>query len=223
MQEQILFGLWKDAEENTPVAPYLRAACHPWDILDELEDIIRAIGNALPSDEYAHPSDNVWIALTARISPAAHIAGPCIIGHNTELRPGAYLRGKVIIGKGAVIGNSTELKSCVLFDGAQVPHFNYVGDSILGHRAHLGAGAVTSNVKSDRSEVFCTLEGHRVATGRRKLGALIGDWGEIGCHTVLNPGTIVGRESIVYPCLSVRGYVKERCIYKGDGHIADRI
>ena len=220
---QLWFGLWNDAQNHTQIAPYLRAAQYPWDILDDLNDIIHAIGKTLPDDEYAHPSENVWMARTARISPAAHIAGPCIIGHNTELRPGAFLRGNVIIGDGAVIGNSTELKNCVLFDGAQVPHFNYIGDSVLGHRAHLGAGAVTSNVKSDRSEVFCVWEGERIATGRRKLGALIGDGGEIGCHTVLNPGTVIGRESIVYPCLSIRGYVKERCIYKGDGRITDRI
>ncbi len=220
MSEEMLFGLWKDAAQHTLLAPFLGAVVRPWDILAILEKVITDVGKRLPGGEYERLQSNVWVARTARISSAVHLSGPCILGHDTELRPGAFVRGNVIVGNGATVGNSTELKNCILFDGVQVPHFNYVGDSILGYRAHLGAGAVTSNVKSDRSEVFCWLGGRRTPTGRRKLGALIGDLSEIGCHTVLNPGAVIGRQSVVYPCLSVRGYVGENCICKGECTVA---
>ena len=219
MADQALFGLWKDVQKHTLLAPHLLPVLRPWEILDGLGTIIACLGASLPADEYEQSGRDVWIARTARVSPAAHLTGPCIIGHDTELRPGAFIRGGVLVGDEAVIGNSTELKNCVLFDGVQVPHFNYVGDSILGYRAHLGAGAVTSNVKSDRTEVFAHLGGQAVATGRRKLGALVGDVVEIGCHTVLNPGVVIGRESAVYPGLSLRGYVAGGCGYKGEGNV----
>lgn len=219
MKDQIWLDLWKDVKKHTLLASYLCAASYPWEILSNLGAIIHAIGEGLPTDEYERHADDVWIARTAHIAATACIQGPCIIGHGTELRPGAYLRGNTVAGDEAVIGNSTELKNCILFDGVQVPHFNYVGDSILGYRAHLGAGAVTSNVKSDRSDVIVRIEQTRIPTGRHKLGAILGDRVEVGCHTVLNPGCVIGRGSVVYPGISLRGYVEGGCIYKGEGNV----
>lgn len=220
MKSETWFDLWKDVQKHTLLASYLCSVSYPWEVLSDLGAIIRAIGEGLPTDEYERYADSVWIARTAHVATSAYIKGPCIIGHGTELRPGAYLRGHTIVGDEAVIGNSTELKNCILFDGVQVPHFNYVGDSILGHRAHLGAGAVTSNVKSDHSDVVVCIEQGRIPTGRRKLGAMVGDLVEVGCNSVLNPGCVIGRESVVYPGLSLRGYVEGGCIYKGEGNVA---
>lgn len=215
-------ALWRDTEQHTLSFPLLQKAAYPWEILSALSDFIRAVGQQLPRDEYEQLTDGVWAARTARIATSAHIGAPCIIGHNVDVRHGAFIRGGALIGDGAVVGNSTELKNCVLFDGVQVPHFNYVGDSVLGYRAHLGAGAITSNVKSDRSDIVVWIEQSRIPTGRRKLGAMVGDLVEVGCNSVLNPGCVVGRESRIYPCVSVRGYVVERGVLKGNGDVLRR-
>lgn len=201
---------------HTLAAPWLARTEYPWEILDRIKDIIAAIGETLPADAFDHPADGVWIAKDAEVFPSAYIGAPCIIGHGTQVRQGAFIRGGALVGDGAVIGNSTELKNCILFDGVQAPHFNYVGDAVLGYRAHLGAGAVTSNVKSDKTPVVVQNGKERIETGRRKLGAMVGDWVEVGCNSVLNPGTVIGRESRVYPLSSVRGVVPPRHIVKGD-------
>ena len=201
---------------HTLAAPWLARTEYPWDILDRIKDIIAAIGETLPADAFDHPADGVWIAKDAEVFPSAYIGAPCIIGHGTQVRQGAFIRGGALVGDGAVIGNSTELKNCILFDGVQAPHFNYVGDAVLGYRAHLGAGAVTSNVKSDKTPVVVQNGKERIETGRRKLGAMVGDWVEVGCNSVLNPGTVIGRESRVYPLSCVRGVVPPRHIVKGD-------
>ena len=166
--------------------------------------------------------DYVWAAKTARIAKSAYLGGPCIIGPGTEVRHGAFIRGAALVGEGCVVGNSVELKNCVLFDGAQVPHFNYVGDSVLGWKAHLGAGAVTSNVKSDKSLVVVKAAGEELPTGRKKVGAMVGDGAEVGCNSVLCPGSVLGRGAQVYPTSCVRGYVPENHIYKAAGNIVAR-
>lgn len=214
--------LFLTMEQHTSAAPLITAGDYPHRALSHLCDFILALGSRLPTDEYEQISSHVWVARTAHISSTAHISGPTILGHDTELRPGAYIRGGVLVGDEAVVGNSTELKNCILFDGVQVPHFNYVGDSILGYRAHMGAGAITSNVKSDRTDVVIRAGSVALPTGRRKLGAILGDGVEIGCNTVLNPGTVIGRESIVYPCQSVRGYIGEQSIFRAPGDIIRR-
>lgn len=201
---------------HTLAAPWLARTEYPWEILDRIKDIIAAIGETLPADAFDHPADGVWIAKDAEVFPSAYIGAPCIIGYGTQVRQGAFIRGGALVGDGAVIGNSTELKNCILFDGVQAPHFNYVGDAVLGYRAHLGAGAVTSNVKSDKTPVVVQNGKERIETGRRKLGAMVGDWVEVGCNSVLNPGTVIGRESRVYPLSCVRGVVPPRHIVKGD-------
>ena len=209
-------------EAHTLASPLLQGNDYPWQALSGLSDFIVQLGRSLPHDEYEELLPNVWVARTAHLAPSAQINGCCIIGHDSEVRQGAFLRGGVLVGDGVVVGNSTELKGCVLFDGVQVPHFNYIGDSILGYRAHLGAGAVTSNVKSDKSEVVIHCGTLHVATGRRKLGAMLGDCVEVGCNSVLNPGTVIGGGSVVYPLCSVRGYIGQNCIYKGEGNIVAR-
>ena len=197
-------------------ASALLAACeYPWEALGGIGEAVLAIGRALPQDRYTCPQEGVWIAKSASVAPTASIAAPCVIGENTEVRPGAFLRGNVLVGDGAVVGNSSELKNCILFDGVQVPHYNYVGDSILGYRAHMGAGAITSNVKGDKKPVVVHGES-RYETGRKKFGAMLGDGAEIGCNSVLNPGTIVGRDAQVYPLSSVRGVIPARHICKGE-------
>ena len=201
---------------HTLAAPWLARTEYPWEILDKIKDIIAAIGETLPADAFDHPADGVWIAKDAEVFHSAYIGAPCIIGRGTQVRQGAFIRGGALVGDGAVIGNSTELKNCILFDGVQAPHFNYVGDAVLGYRAHLGAGAVTSNVKSDKTPVVVQNGKERIETGRRKLGAMVGDWVEVGCNSVLNPGTVIGRESRVYPLSCVRGVVPPRHIVKGD-------
>ena len=211
--------LWPSMEQHTLAAPLLQEVSFPWLALSGLTDFILQLGRTLRREEYEEILPGVWVSRTARIDSTLRPARGCIIGHETEVRQGAFLRGGVLVGNGAVVGNSTELKGCVLFDGVQVPHFNYVGDSILGYRAHLGAGAITSNVKSDKSEVAIHGLARPFPTGRRKLGAMVGDLVEVGCHTVLNPGTVVGRGSVIYPLCSVRGYVEEGRIYKAPGNV----
>ena len=193
----------------------LAAYTYPWEALSHITEIVLAVGKTLDPARYDHPQEDVWIAKTAKVYPTASIAGPCVIGEDTEVRPGAFLRGSILVGDGAVVGNSSELKNCILFDGVQVPHYNYVGDSILGYKAHMGAGAVTSNVKGDKKPVVIHGEA-QYETGRKKVGAMLGDFAEIGCGSVLNPGAIIGRDSQVYPLSSVRGVVPARSIVKGE-------
>lgn len=201
--------------KHTLAAGLLAECEYPWEALSRIGETILRIGAELPLSEYDRIAKDIWTAKCARISPSAHISGPCIIGKGSELRPGAYIRGNVLVGEGAVVGNSTELKNCILFDGVQTPHYNYVGDSILGFRAHMGAGAVASNVKGDRSDIVVHGE-NEYPTGLRKFGAMIGDMGEIGCGSVLNPGAVIGRGSQVYPLSGVRGIVPENAIFKGE-------
>lgn len=206
---------------KTIAASFFEGKRYPWEVLSELADDIRALGATLPMEEYEHPTEDVWIARDAKVAPTACLNGPLIVDHGAEIRHCAFIRGSAIVGRRAVVGNSTELKNCVLFDGAQVPHFNYVGDAVLGAKAHMGAGAVTSNVRSDGKTVVVHA-GKDIETGRRKLGAMLGDRAEIGCNSVLNPGTIIGRDSIVYPTSCVRGVVPEGHIYKANGQIVRR-
>ncbi len=208
---QVLYDL-----SRTIAEPLLQNAVYPWDVLSDIGKFILEIGETLSAEQYEHPSETIWIARDAKIAASASIEGPSIISSGAELRQGAFMRGNVIVGKGAVVGNSTELKNCILFDGAQVPHFNYAGDSILGYRAHMGAGAITSNVKSDRTNPVIRCSDGDVLVGRRKCGAFVGDFAEIGCGSVLNPGTVIGRRSSVYPLSSVRGCIPPDCICKGD-------
>ena len=193
---------------------YLAGFQYPWEALDGLADFIRGYGKALSRELFEETDREVWIAKSARVASNVSIKGPAVIGEGSELRTGAFLRGAVLVGKDCVVGNSVELKNCILFDSVQVPHFNYVGDSILGYRAHLGAGAITSNVKSDKSNISILFEGERLETGRRKLGAIIGEGVEVGCQTVLNPGTVIGAGSRIYPLCSVRGYLPSRTLLK---------
>ena len=206
--------------EKTVAAKLFEGAGYPWQVLDKLGDFILALGPTLPEEEYEHFAGDVWIARDAKVFNFATINGPCIIDRGAEVRQCAFIRGNVIVGKNAVVGNSTELKNALLFDGAQVPHYNYVGDSVLGHKAHMGAGAVTSNVKNDKLPVVVKNEGERIETGRKKFGAILGDFVEVGCNSVLNPGTVIGRNTSVYPLSSVRGCVPGGSIYKSAGDIA---
>ena len=196
----------------------------PWEVLPNIKEFIARLGPSLSRDRFDNPQENVWIAKTANIFDTAYIAGPCIIDEGAEVRHCAFIRGSVIVGKNAVVGNSTELKNCLLFDGVQVPHYNYVGDSVLGYKAHLGAGAITSNVKSDKTPVAVKHSDTNTVlnTELRKFGAVVGDYTEVGCNTVLCPGTIIGRECIIYPQSRVRGVVNAGSIYKDAEHIIKR-
>lgn len=195
---------------------------YPWEVLGDIESFIMALGPTLPEAEFDRRSENVWIAKNARVFPSAHIDGPCIIDHGAEVRHCAFIRGNAIVGKNAVVGNSTELKNVVLFDGVQVPHYNYVGDSILGYKAHMGAGSITSNVKSDKSLVSIVNGKEVIPTGRKKVGAILGDHVEIGCNSVLNPGTVIGPCSHVYPISSVRGVIPGDHIFKDQANVIPR-
>ncbi len=209
---------------HTKAAGYLSGFEYPWEALDGIKELIKAIGKTLDPAEYDRCGEDIWVSKTATVAPTAFIGGPCIIGHNTEVRHCAFIRGSALVGEGCVVGNSTELKNVILFDNVQVPHYNYVGDSILGYKSHMGAGSITSNVKSDKTLVVIkTHGGERIETGRKKVGAMLGDFVEIGCGSVLNPGTVIGRGSSVYPLSSVRGVVEEDSIYKADGNIVKRI
>ena len=202
------------------IASELLSECeYPWQAIPRIREFISKLGKTLPQDEYYSPSEGVWISKSATVADSAKILPPCIIGKESELRTGAFIRGSVLIGDGCVVGNSCEIKNAILFDKACVPHFNYVGDSILGYRAHTGAGAVTSNVKNDKSEVKVKTDSGYIDTHLKKLGAMIGDRAEIGCNCVLNPGTIIGRDTSVYPLSSVRGSVPADHIYKDKNDI----
>ena len=192
---------------------------YPFEILAELSDFIIKLGKTLSKDKFEEVKPNVWISKSATVFNSAYIAGPCIIDEDAEVRHCAFIRGSVIIGKGSVVGNSTEVKNSLIFDSVQIPHYNYVGDSVLGYKSHLGAGSITSNVKSDKSNVVIKVHEKALQTGRKKVGAIVGDFVAVGCGSVLNPGTVIGRNSNVYPLSSVRGYVDENSIYKAKGEI----
>lgn len=208
--------------EHTAAKPLLETAEYPWEALNGIGDFILALGPSLPAEEYDHPAEDVWIAKDAEVFPSAYIKGPCIIGHKTEVRHCAFIRGNVLVGESCVVGNSTELKNVILFDQVQVPHYNYVGDSILGYKAHMGAGSITSNVKSDKTPVVVKDGAGQIETGRKKVGAMLGDRVEIGCNSVLNPGTVIGPDSSVYPVSCVRGVIPANSIYKDKDHITTR-
>ena len=204
---------------HTQAAPLLSQYEYPWEALAKIGEFILQLGQSLPQDEYDHPSEDVWISKTAKVYPGAYIAGPAIIGPGTEVRPGAFVRGKALVGEGCVVGNSTELKNVILFDGVQVPHYNYVGDSILGYKSHMGAGSITSNVKSDKTLVTVRGGGEAIETGLKKMGAMLGDFVEVGCNSVLNPGTVIGRHSNVYPLSMVRGLTPAGHIFRRPGEV----
>lgn len=195
---------------------------YPWEALPKIGDFIKALGESLPEDEYEKRGENIWIAKDATVFESAYIAGPCIIDHKAEVRHCAFIRGNAIIGKKAVVGNSTELKNVVLFDSVQVPHYNYVGDSILGYKSHMGAGSITSNVKSDKSLTTISYKDEKIPTGLKKFGAMLGDNVEVGCGSVLNPGTVIGNNTNIYPLSSVRGVVAANSIYKKQGEVAQK-
>ena len=200
--------------DHTILKSYLEEFDYPWEALDLLSTAIIILGNRLDLNEYKRLKENVWVHKTAKIYPSAYIDGPTVICEGAEIRHGAFIRGSAVIGKNAVVGNSCEIKNSILFDFAQVPHFNYIGDSILGFKAHMGAGAVTSNLKQDKSLVVIHSKNFEIETGMRKVGAFLGDFVEVGCNSVLNPGTVVGKNSNIYPLSSVRGVVGENMIYK---------
>ncbi len=205
--------------DKTIAAKLFEGKTYPWEALDGIKSFILELGETLSADEYDHPEEGVWIAKDAKIFPSAYIGAPCIIDHGAEVRHCAFIRGSAIVGKNAVVGNSTELKNVVLFDNVQVPHYNYVGDSILGYKAHMGAGSITSNVKSDKTLVTVHIPDAPIETGRKKFGAILGDNVEVGCNSVLNPGTVVGRCSNIYPVSCVRGVVPAKSIYKAKDNI----
>lgn len=195
---------------------------YPWEVLPCIKDFIVELGKNLPKEIYDEIKENVWVAKSANVFDSAYIAGPCIIDENVEVRQCAFIRGSAIIGKNVVLGNSCEIKNAILFDNVQVPHFNYVGDSILGYKAHMGAGSVTSNVKSDKTLVVIKDENERIETNLKKVGAMLGDNVEVGCNSVLCPGSVIGRGTTIYPLSMVRGVVKENSIYKGKNDIVER-
>jgi len=195
---------------------------YPWEVLANIGDFIIELGKTLPEDKFDHPQEDIWIAKDVTIAKTATLNGPLIIDEGTEVRPGAFIRGKVIVGKDCVVGNSTELKNVVLFNTVQVPHYNYVGDSILGTHSHMGAGSITSNVKSDKTLVVVKDGEEKIETGLKKFGAMLGDYVEVGCGSVLNPGTVIGRNVNIYPLSSVRGVVKANSIYKKQGEIVEK-
>ena len=192
---------------------------YPWEVLPEISSFILNLGASLDEERFVKIGDDIWIAKSATVAPSASINGPCIIDEDAEIRHCAFIRGNAIVGKGAVVGNSTELKNVVLFNKVQVPHFNYVGDSVLGYKAHMGAGSITSNVKSDSTPVVIKAKESQIATGRKKVGAMLGDYVEVGCNSVLNPGTVIGRNSNIYPTSCVRGCIPAKHIFKNSREI----
>lgn len=208
---------------KTIAKPLLESVDYPWEALPKIKDFIIELGKTLDTEIYEQRGENIWVAKSATVFPSAYLGGPLIICENAEVRHCAFIRGSAIVGKGAVVGNSTELKNSILFDGVQVPHYNYIGDSILGYKAHTGAGTITSNLKSDKSLVTVLCDDDKIETGVKKFGAMLGDHVEVGCNSVLNPGSVVGRNTNVYPLSFVRGYVPENSIYKRLGEIAEKI
>lgn len=208
--------------EETLASKIFEGATYPWEVLPKIKDFIIELGNILNQDEYEKVGENVWIAKSATVAPTAYIKGPAIIGKDAEIRHCAFIRGNAIVGEGAVVGNSTELKNVILFNKVQVPHYNYVGDSILGYKAHMGAGSITSNVKSDKKLVIVKNETEKIETGLKKFGAMIGDEVEVGCGSILNPGTVIGKNSNIYPLSSVRKVVPENSIYKNQNEVIEK-
>lgn len=200
--------------DHTLAKDYLSKFEYPWEALKGIKDTILEIGKNLSKDEYDEVSENVWVAKSAKVFPSAYLGAPCIIGPETEVRHCAFIRGSALVGSNCVVGNSVELKNVILFDNVQVPHYNYVGDSILGYKSHMGAGSITSNVKSDKTLVVVKNKDEEIKTGLKKFGAIVGDHVEVGCNSVLNPGTVIGRNTNIYPVSRVRGVVKENSIYK---------
>lgn len=209
--------------EETMAKPLLEKLEYPWEALPKISEFIIELGNSLDKEIYEEKQENVWIAKTAKIYPTAYIKGPAIIGENAEVRHCAFIRGNAIVGNNAVVGNSTELKNVILFNNVQVPHYNYVGDSILGYKSHMGAGSITSNVKSDKKLVIVKNGEEKIETGLKKFGAMIGDNVEVGCGSVLNPGTVIGKNTNIYPLSSVRGVVQENSIYKNQNEIVEKV
>ena len=208
--------------EETIAKDLFQGVVYPWEVLPKIHDFILELGKRLPEDEYEKVGEDVWIAKSAKVFPSAYIHGPAIIGKEAEVRHCAFIRGNAIVGEGAVVGNSTELKNVVLFNKVQVPHYNYVGDSILGYRAHMGAGSITSNVKSDKRLVIVKGQGEELPTGLKKFGAMLGDYVEVGCGSVLNPGSVIGPHTNIYPLSSVRGVIAPNHIFKNAGEIVEK-
>ena len=208
--------------EHTIAADYLRRFTYPWEALAGIKDEIIRLGGTLDKTQYNEVAPQVWVHVTATVAPTAYLGAPCIIGAETEVRHGAFVRGNALVGEGCVVGNSVELKNVILFDGVQVPHYNYVGDSILGYKSHMGAGSITSNIKSDKTLVTVRNADEAIETGLKKMGAMLGDLVEVGCNSVLNPGTVIGRESNIYPLSCVRGVVPEKSIWKTGGVVVKK-
>lgn len=208
--------------KHTAADEYLRKFTYPWEALKGISDMIVELGNKLDPNEYDNPSENVWVHKKAKIYPSAYLGAPCIIGANTEVRHCAFIRGSALVGENCVVGNSVELKNVIIFDNVQTPHYNYVGDSILGYKSHMGAGSITSNVKSDKTNVVIKSGDESLETGIKKIGAMLGDNVEVGCNSVLNPGTIIGRNSNIYPTSCVRGVVPEGSIWKTGGVVVKK-
>ena len=207
---------------ETIAAQLFTGADYPWEVLGKISDFIIKLGNSLDSSRYENRGENIWIAKSAKVAPTACLNGPLIIDEEAEIRHCAFIRGSAIVGKGAVVGNSTELKNVVIFNRVQVPHYNYVGDSILGYKSHMGAGSITSNVKSDKTLVTVKNGSEVIETGMKKFGAMIGDYVEVGCNSVLNPGTVVGRHTNIYPLSMVRGVIASNSIYKNKNEIVEK-
>lgn len=217
IENKELFDLSK-----TIAAPLFEGKKFPWEVLSDIKDFILKLGPTLPTSEYDNPKEGVWIAKDATVFDSAYIGSPCIIDHGAEIRQCAFIRNTAIVGKNAVVGNSTELKNVVLFDNVQVPHYNYVGDSVLGYKSHMGAGSITSNVKSDKTLVVVKNGDEHIETGLKKFGAMLGDHVEVGCNSVLNPGTVIGTNSNIYPVSCVRGVVPANSIYKSQEEIVTK-
>lgn len=205
--------------KETIASALFTGVTYPWEVLPKIHDFILELGKSLPEDIYEKRAEDIWVAKSAKVAPTACLNGPLIIDEEAEIRHCAFIRGNAIVGKGAVVGNSTELKNVVLFNKVQVPHYNYVGDSVLGYKAHMGAGSITSNVKSDKTLVTVKSDTEKLETGLKKMGAMLGDGVEVGCNSVLNPGTVIGRDSNIYPTSMVRGVVPAHSIYKNSGNI----
>lgn len=208
--------------DQTIAKDIFNGVTYPWEVLPKISNFILELGATLSEDEYEKRGENVWVAKSAKVAPTAFINGPAIIGKNAEVRHCAFIRGNAIVGEGAVVGNSTELKNVILFNKVQVPHYNYVGDSVLGYKSHMGAGSITSNVKSDKKLVVVKAGEEKIETGMKKFGAMLGDEVEVGCGSVLNPGTVVGNHSNIYPLSSVRGFVPANSIYKKQGEVVTK-
>ena len=209
--------------DETIAKDIFKGCTYPWEVLPKIEQFIINLGKTLDKNEYEEKGENIWIAKSAKVAPTASITGPVIIGKNAEIRHCAFIRGKAIVGEGAVVGNSTELKNVILFNKVQVPHYNYIGDSILGYKSHMGAGSITSNVKSDKKLVIVKNGEEKIETGLKKFGAMVGDNVEVGCGSILNPGSVIGRNTNIYPLSSVRGVVPPHSIYKNKNEIVEKI